>query len=47
MLQMTWTFNIFHYYGPKFEKKFGFKMYPQRARIYVGLKTAKKGLHKY
>ena len=44
MLQMTWTYNIFHQYGPKFEKKFDLKIFHQRAWVYVGLKTAKKGL---
>ena len=44
MLQVTWTFNIFHQYGPKFEKKVCKKFYHQGDGIYEGLKTAKNGV---
>ena len=44
MLQVAWTFNVFHENGPKFEKKISWKFYHQGDSIYEGLKTAKNGV---
>jgi len=40
---MTWTYNIFHYYGPNFELWLSLKFYHQGIMISSGLKTAKNG----
>ena len=44
MLKMTRFLKIFHYHGPKFEKKIWFELCHQWGRISGGLKTAKNGL---
>ena len=44
MLQVTWSFNILHQYGPKLEKKSLLEILPFGTCIYEGLKTAKNGV---